>query len=463
MNPNSEIATRLDTAAALPAPASTNPFLQGNFAPLTEERTLSPLRVRGALPSDLSGVLMRTGPNPVGPIAEHHHWFVGTGMLHAIEMRGGRALAYRNRFVRTPEVEQALGLPAAPLSPYTTPLPGRGSINVIDHGGRVLALGEVGLPYEIDRQAQSLREYDFDGALRTNMTGHPKIDPITGELFFFGYDFGEVSLRYHIADRNGRLVRSLDLQTKQPVMMHDFAVTATRVVFMDLPVIFDLKLVEQGHTLPFRWDEDYGARIGVMRRDGDGSDLRWFEIPPCFVYHVWNAYDDGERIVMDVCQHARAQVHGAQEQANDAEESPAVRWLIDPARGSLERTVVDARGQEFPRIDPRKVAYKHRYGYSVHRPWAAGGNAALLKHDFERGITETHTLPDGIAASEAVFVPAGSGEDEGYVVVPVHDLARGTAEIHVLDAQRFAAPALAAIELDTRIPFGFHGDFIQDR
>ncbi len=452
------------TSELSPSAARTeDPYMQGNFAPVDRELTLRDLRVRGALPSDLSGVLMRVGPNPAGPVSEKHHWFVGEGMLHAVEVRGGRALGYRNRFVRTPRVEQQLGLRAAPASPFAASLlPGNGSINVIEHAGRILTLSEVGLPWQIDRGVETIREYDFDGVLRTNMTGHPKIDPVTGELFFFGYDFGDVPLRYHVADKSGTLVRTVELKTKQPVMMHDFAVTETRAIFMDLPVVFDLALIEQGYTLPFRWDEHYGARIGVMRRDGDGKDLRWIEIPPCYVYHVWNAYDDGEKVILDVVEHASTQVNGGLGEVERVEESPAVRWEIDPAAGTVKRTVLDARGQEFPRIDPRKVAHKHRYGYAVQRPWAIGGSTALLKHDFERGTTEAHALPAGFGASEGVFVPAGPGEDEGYLVAPVHDLKRGLAEIHVIDAQRFTVKEVAAIEVGARIPYGFHGDFVRD-
>ncbi|HKU36810.1 MAG TPA: carotenoid oxygenase family protein [Polyangiales bacterium] len=443
---------------ALP-PQSNNSFLQGNFAPVQREVTLGELPVQGTLPRDLNGSLLRNGPNPTQP-GDKHHWFVGDGMIHAIQLEGGRAVGYRNRWVRTQHIQQTLGLPAAPLSPTgVAPGFGRGSINVVQHAGRVLAPGEVGLPYEIDLQANTLREYDFGGALRTHMTGHPKIDPRTGEMYFFGYDFGPVNLRYHVADAAGRLTKTLEIPTRAPTMMHDFGVTATRVVFLDLPVLFDLQLIAQGYSMPYRWDDDYGARIGVMRRDGDGSDLRWIEIPPCYVYHLFNAYDDGQRIVLDLCEHDhtfRNQTDGPE----DVNLSPAVRWEIDPERGSVTRTVIDERGQEFPRTDPRVTMQRQRYGYAVHRPFPSPERAALLKHDFTRGTSESHELPEGCTPSEAVFAPAGPGEDEGYVLAPIFDAKRGTSHVRVIDAQKFAAAPLAIIELPVRIPFGFHGDFV---
>ena len=153
-------------------------FLRGNFAPVEGEVTVGTLKVHGALPTELSGVLLRNGPNPAGAVPPKHHWFVGDAMLHAVRIEGGRASGYRNRYVRTERIQSVLGLPAAPRSPNDTHM-GSGSIQVVDHGGHLLALGEVGLPYEID-QANTLGQYDFAGALRTNMTGHPKADPITG-------------------------------------------------------------------------------------------------------------------------------------------------------------------------------------------------------------------------------------------------------------------------------------------
>ena len=441
------------------ADVSENMFLQGNFAPVERELTIGELPVVGALPPELCGSLLRNGPNPARPAA-NYHWFVGDGMLHAIQLERGRAVGYRNRWVRTPSLEKAIGLPAAAQSPTAAaPGFGWGSIHVVQHAGRLLAPGEVGLPYEIDAQANTLRQYDFDGALRTNMTGHPKIDPQTGEMFFFGYDFGPVNLRYHVADAQGRLTKTLEIPTKGPTMMHDFAVTASRVVFLDLPAIFDLQLIASGYSMPYRWDEQYGARVGVMRRDGDGSDLRWIEIPACYVYHLFNAYDDGQKIVLDLVEHPHT-FRDSPAQRNRRDLSPAVRWVIDPERGSVTRTVLDPRGQEFPRIDPRRSMQRNRIGYSVERAFPEAEPSALLKHDFVRGVSEAHTLPPGCTPGEGVFVPIGAGEDEGYLLAQVFDAGTGKSHVRVIDAQKFADEPAAIVQLPVRMPFGFHGEFI---
>jgi carotenoid cleavage oxygenase len=435
-----------------------NPYATGNFAPVDREQTLGELTVRGSLPPGLAGSLVRNGPNPAGSYAERQHWFTGDAMLHAVELRGGRALGYRNRYVRTARLEQQLGLPAAPVSPHQPFIQGTGNVNVIRHGGRILALGEAGLPYAMTAQLETLGQHDYAGALRSAMTAHPKLDPLTGELFFFGYDIGPVPLRYHVASPDGRLVRSLDLSLPRPVMMHDFAVTQTRAVFFDLPVVFDGQILRDGYSMPYRWDADHPARVGVMRRDGDGSDLRWITIPACYVYHVFNAYDDGERIVIDLVEHERTFMSS---RVGPEDEVPprAVRWILDPGRGTRTRRVLDTAGQEFPRVDPRSSCRPHRYGYAVEFTASPIGFGNLIKHDFQTGTRELHVVGAGRAASEGVFVPTGPAEDEGYVLAPVYDAAAGRSEIRVIDARQFRAPPVAVIELPVRIPFGFHGDF----
>jgi carotenoid cleavage dioxygenase len=438
-----------------------NPYMTGNFAPVERESTLLDLEVEGELPKDLNGLLLRNGPNPAGAVDDKHHWFIGDAMLHAIAFENGRARSYRNRWVRTEQLQQKLGLQAAKTSPYQTPIQGSGNVNVIQHAGRILALPEVGLPYELDRELSTLRQYDFDGALRSSMTAHPKIDPVTGELLFFGYDFGPVHLRYHRAAPDGSLTRTVEITTPRPTMIHDFGVTATRVVFMDLPVVFDLQLVAQGYRMPFRWDDAHQARIGVMPRDGGDADVRWIEIEPCYVYHPLNAYDDGERIVMDVVRHERT-FDTSRIGPEDAAAPVLCRWEIDPGAGTLRSRVLDDRGQEFPRVDPRRECRRHRFGYAVQAKVDDNGGlgfGGLLKHDLLRGTSEAHDVGAGRAASEGVFVPAGEGEDEGYVLAPVYDAARRASDVLVLDARNFSAKPLAVVHLPVRIPFGFHGNF----
>ena len=444
-----------------------NRYLTGNFAPVRDELTTFDLPVDGALPPELSGRLLRIGPNPVTPPADPaaYHWFIGDGMLHAIELGDGRAVSYRNRWVRTDQVCEALGEEPPPGQPDDV-FPVGSSVantNVVSHAGRIFALVEVCLPTEVTGDLETVGRHDYGGRLRSAMTAHPKVDPVTGELLFFGYDiFGPPWLRYHVVDAAGELVRTEAIDVKGPTMIHDFAVTESHVVFFDLPVVFSDRFLGQ-RSFPAGWDPDYGARVGVMPRDGGNADVRWFDIEPCYVFHPLNAYDDGDDVVVDVVRHERmfdTDLQGPAESSTTLD-----RWTVDLSAGKVTEARLDDRGQEFPRIDDRRLGRRHRYGYataldiSVDSDWA---QSSLLKHDLARGITEVHDLGPGRAASEGVFVAAGPGEDEGYVLATVYDAARDGSDLVVLDASDFAAPPVATVRLPQRVPFGFHGNWVPD-
>jgi carotenoid cleavage dioxygenase len=439
----------------------TNPYLTGNYAPVTEETTAVDLEVSGRLPDALEGLLLRDGPNPYGPVdAANHHWFRGDGMVHGLRIAGGRAAWYRNRWVRTPDLAARGPFTAPPPSPIDATIGGSGAVNVLAHAGRILACGEVGLPYELTPELDTVGQCDFGGTIGTNFTAHPKVDPVTGELLAFGYDFGPTHLRYHRIGADGRTVQTEVIDTPGPTMMHDFGVTATRVVFMDLPVVLDLELF--GTSMPFRWEPSYGARLGVMPRDGGNADVRWIEIPPCYVFHPLNAHDDGDRIVMDVVRH---ETMFASSTIGPREPTPPTldRWVIDPIAGTVTETRLDDRPQEFPRIDERLTGRAHRYGYAVE---LAGGDAfdtaGIVKQDVVSGTSQVHDVGTGRLASEAVFVPASpdAAEDEGWLLAPVYDRATDRSDVVVIDAQDVTGPPVATVHLPVRIPFGFHGSWV---
>lgn len=146
-----------------------NPVLLGNFAPVDKELTLTELEVIGTIPRQLSGTLLRNGPNPVAPQA-NHHWFSGDGMLHAIRFANGGAHSYRNRWVRTQALEEKTGLKAAPTVATEMLVQGSGNVNVIHHGGHVLALPEIGLPYELNLELETQGLFDYNGARAGSMT-----------------------------------------------------------------------------------------------------------------------------------------------------------------------------------------------------------------------------------------------------------------------------------------------------
>lgn len=432
-------------------------YLEGNYAPVKQEVTAENLEIiEGALPRELCGLYLRNGPNPRTGVSPH--WFFGDGMIHGVALEAGKALWYRNRWVRT----RCFLEDAKPISnDGTVDLSvAVANTHVVAHAGRIFALVESSFPTEITRDLDTVGICDFEGRLKTAMTAHPKLCPRTGELHFFGYGFFPPYLTYHVLDARGRLVRSEEIAVPGPTMIHDFAITENNVVFMDLPVCFDLDRAMRG-SMPYAWSDDYGARVGIMPRAGGNADVRWLEVEPCYVFHPMNAYDDAEgNVVVDVARYETLW----RESSDRFDEARLHRWTLNPKSGRVGEAPLDDRIIEFPRVDERLVGGKHRYGYAVVNP--GGGVSqpptALVKYDLDTGHSEQHDFGPGRVPGEGVFAPASasSGEDEGWVLAYVYDAGADTSDFVVLDAQRMAGPPVAVVRLPQRVPYGFHGSWI---
>jgi carotenoid cleavage dioxygenase-like enzyme len=435
-------------------------WLQPPFEPVQEENEAFELAVEGEIPRELDGLFVRNGSNPKH--GDRGHWMMGDGMLHGVRLQDGKARWYRNRYVQTPVLDRDRSEPLNPVARLTDTL---SNVSLVHHAGKLLSLGEAGLPFEISREDLStIGAYDFAGKLATFMTAHPKLDPRTGEMHMFGYGFGEPYLTYHLVDASGALVRSEPIVLPHAVLMHDFQITETRVVFMDLPLAFDVAAAVGGKGMPFRWNGAYGARIGIMPHAGGNAAVVWIEIEPCMVLHTWNAYDDATgKVVIEVSEYPFLWREGST--GLDADPR-LVRYTIDVAARSAKRELLDDRPVEYPRIDPRRVGRSHRYGYGL---WSRTFDFAqplddfgLIKYDRERDSATVLHYPTQRIPGEPFFVPASesAAEDEGYLLTYVYELSGKGGSLDIFDARAIEAPALASIKLPWRVPFGIHGTWI---
>jgi carotenoid cleavage oxygenase len=479
----------------------TNRYLQDNFAPVREEQTVTDLPVTGKLPRHLDGRYLRIGPNPLGDPGERHHWFLGDGMVHGVRIVDGQAKWYRNRYVRSNDVSRRLGEPVSrpdwPVTDFAA------NTHVLSHAGKTLALVEAGSPpYELTEELDTVGPTDFDGTLRmghlpAGYSAHPHEDPETGELHAVSYNWLRGNrVDYTVRGTDGHIRRTVPVQVGGSPMMHDFALTENYVVLYDLPVVFDkaqaiasmpramriparlmlgaiigrnplpdpvINRIARGgaegriDTLPYSWDPDYPARLGLLPREGGPDDVRWFEIDPCFVFHTVNAYEDGDTVVVDVVRHPRmfATV------LNGPDEGPATmaRFTIDLVADKVREDRFDDHSQEFPRIDERFTGRRHRFGYSVGLQDRNTPGDAVLRHDLAAGSTTVRNLGSGRDASEFCFVEHENpkGEADGVLMGYVYDRAGGTSDLVILDAETLED--VAAVHLPARVPAGFHGSW----
>ncbi|MGH3557852.1 MAG: carotenoid oxygenase family protein [Mycobacterium sp.] len=493
-----------------------NPYLEGFLAPVHTEVTATDLPVTGHIPEYLDGRYLRTGPNPAAEVdPATYHWFTGDAMVHGVSLREGQARWYRNRWVRTPAVCAALGEPAPTgLDPRAGMLSVAPNTNVLSHAGHTLALVEGGgANYQLTEDLDTVAPCDFDGTLAGGYTAHPHRDPATGELHAVSYSFARGrSVQYSVIDTQGRARRTVDIGVTGSPMMHDFSLTEKYVVIYDLPVTFDpmqvlpttvprwlkppARLVMQSligrvrmpspataiinrnrepiNRMPYAWNPDYPARIGVMPREGDRAGaqapIKWFDIEPCYVYHPLNAYselrDGTEVLVLDVVRYSRM---FDRDLRGPGDSRPTLdRWTINLTTGAVTTERRDDRPQEFPRINESLLGGRHRFGYTVGMDGGyldAGTSAmstALYKHDYATGSCAVAALDPGLLIGEMSFVPnpTGSGdtaEDDGILLGYGYHRGRDEGQLLLLDAE--TCESVATVHLPQRVPMGFHGNW----
>jgi carotenoid cleavage dioxygenase len=453
-----------------------NPYLAGPFAPIRSEDDFE-LAVTGEIPRELRGALFRIGPNPqFEPRDPNHHWFAGDGMVHGFYLADGKA-RYRNRYVRTPKWQLENEAGRSLFGTFGNPMTSDPSVvgqdggvantNIVWHAGRLMALEEGHMPTAM--APETLETLGYAEAYRGRTTAHPKIDPVSGEMVWFGYGVGDHpfarGVSYGVTDAAGQVVRRDDFEAPYASMVHDFMVTQNHVLFPILPLTGSLERAMTG--LPaFAWEPEKGSFVGVMRRDAEVSTIRWFNTEACYVFHPLNAWEEGDLLHADVMRYDQAPLFpNADGSPGKKAAARLVRWTFDLAGNSdaIRETPLDDLDGEFPRVDPRVETLKHRHGWYAADPGAAGTirQGAIAHLDLATGRRELHQLGPGDLTSEPVFVPrsAQAEEGDGWVTAVVYRAAENLSELLVFEARDLAKGPIATARVPRRVPLGFHGNW----
>ncbi|KTD61897.1 carotenoid oxygenase family protein [Legionella spiritensis] len=451
---------------------SKNPFLQGNYAPVKDELFVEDLPVDGAIPPKLCGIYMRNGPNPAFDPISYTYPIDGDGMLHAIYIHDGKA-SYRNRFVETKGLNAEKKAGRALYGGISNPIPtdpklvGKNGdpgpvkdgafIHIIRHARQYLAMYESGPAYEVSAQLQTIGEWCPAGGERPfPVNAHTRLDPNTGELFAFTYNFTPPYLQYYVLDKTGQLTHNIPIEKPASSMAHDFILTQHYLVFFDCPAIFDFSRLQSGGHL-LNWQPELGVTIIVV--DRKTSEVSRIVTEPFFVYHFANGFEKDGKLVIDYVRHEQLAIGDTL-----LSKTPPhlYRTTIDPDKKTATHQQMDDRIVEFPRINDNLTSLPNRYVYMPTKTSAQNeAFHALIKYDLDKQTTLVHDFGKHAEIGEAVFVPDSSGkkEDDGWLALFLYDNKKQQSQFVLLDAKTLDDKPVASVTTPRRVPHGLHGSW----
>ncbi|KAG9449437.1 hypothetical protein H6P81_009402 [Aristolochia fimbriata] len=485
-------------------------YLSGNFAPVKEETPpCKNLPVKGTLPSCLNGEFVRVGPNPKFAPVAGYHWFDGDGMIHGLRIKDGTA-TYVSRYVKTSRLKQEdffggakfmkigdlkglFGLFMVNMQLLREKLKivdvsfgkGTGNTALIYHHGNLLALSEADKPYAIkvleDGDLQTLGLLDYDKRLSHSFTAHPKVDPYTDEMFTFGYSHTPPYVTYRVITKQGVMLDPVPITIPAPVMMHDFAITENYAIFMDLPLYFQPKEMVKGKLI-FSFDATKKARFGVLPRYAKNErEIRWFELPNCFIFHNANAWEEGDEIVLITCRLENPDldmVNGDVKEKLENFKNELYEMRFNMKTGAASQKQLSVSAVDFPRVNESYTGRKQRFVYGtildsitkvkgiIKFDLHAEPESGKSKLEVGGNVQGLFELGPGRYGSEAIYIPREPGvdseEDDGYLIFFVHDENTGKSEVNVIDAETMSPDPVAVIELPNRVPYGFHAFFVSE-
>jgi carotenoid cleavage dioxygenase-like enzyme len=478
-------------------------FHTGFFRPMRFEADIHDCEVEGRIPTDFDGSFYRTCidrrypqrmPNDIAYNAD--------GAVDLFRFRKGH-VDFRTRYIRTPRYVAERAARRALFGVYRNQYTNdpsvaglsmnTGNTTPLVHAGKLYCLKESSPPMLLDPHSlKTLGEYDFDGQLEAKtFTAHPKIDPLTGEMIAFSYEAkGDLTddLSVQFFDAGGRLTRQLWLKAPLVSMMHDFAITQRHIILPTTAMVTSLDRLRQGLN-HWAYDRTVPAWVGILPRDGNAQDIRWFKGPPdrAMLIHVTNARTEGNKVILDAPV-ARGNFNpqfpnldGAPFD-DEARRNTIRRWTFDLSKQGDEAwqeeiLFPEIKPTSFTRMDDRYLTQPFRYSFSLltdpQTPISDGRGRTLrgdtpnawYRFDHESHRVDRFFAGDTHGLWEPQFVPRrpDAAEGDGYLIGIANDYAQMKSELVIADAQHLAEGPLARVKLPFRLHMQVHGCWVSSR
>ncbi len=457
------------------------PYLQGNYAPIDEERDFdeSQLRVEGEVPVNLVGAFMRDGANVAYQPNHYVYPLDGDGMVHAVYFRDGH-VQYKNRWVQTSHLKterkfnrtiygsvgKLLEVPQEVIDAggEANPVRNTANTNVIYHGEKLLAMWEGGFPHLLNNDLSTVGLYDYNGALQSGdaLTAHPKVCPDTGQLVSCTQRWDSPNYWVRIFDARGKHMKAIPVTFERKGIIHDLQITDNYVIIFYAPAFHSVEKAMKGEN-PFMWEPELGTKIIAIPRDGNGDNIV-FETEAFFSWHFCNGFEKDGKIVIDYVW--INSIPFTQDQGTGVEKQPRrmYRMSLDLASRQVSNEQFSDVFCEFSRVDERRMGKSYRYGFaaSSNRDWGdAHGYNCTGRYDFETGQTLLWEYGPQANAGEPVYVadPDSEREEDGWLMCFVHNPDEG-AFLSVLSAGDIARGPVAKVHIPGRVPNGFHANWM---
>lgn len=457
------------------------PYLLGFKGTQTTAFPKTSMKIDGILPKGLRGTFYRNGAarHEIGDF-RYHHWFDGDGMVHAYHFSDA-GITHQGRFVQTQKHVSEMAAGKALVQGFDTdeafmpPAPNPDSVNVaniniIEHGGELLALWEGGSAYRLDRdtlETLGLKTWNED-TRGLPFGAHPRIDQ-NGTMWNFGYVPQADALVIYRINPDGSLHSYGSHRLAATPMIHDFMITENYLIFVLCPFLFDH--ANSGSFLDhFDWKPEDGNRAMIVDKN-DLSKVKFVDLPVFWAFHYANAYEDGNLIrfqapIYDdptvMTRYFHEIMRGKEV---DFSNSALVSGVINLTKGEyLQEAYPAAQGTEFPRIDPSYTGIKNRYAFAMQASgdFTNGGlSNRVLRFDNDSGKSTSYTYADNFTADEHIFVPDPQNprEGKGWMIGTAVDFENARTALSIFDAENLSAGPIARSYVDQVIPLGLHGNF----
>ncbi|MBF2065302.1 MAG: carotenoid oxygenase family protein [Calothrix sp. C42_A2020_038] len=483
-------------ATTVPENSYTRDDWKGGYQSLDQEYDYWIDDIEGEIPQELHGTLFRNGPGlfEINGLRIHHP-FDGDGMISRITFKDGRA-HYRNRFVRTEGyVKEQQANKLLYRGVFGTQKPGGWLANIFDFklkniantnviywGGKLLALWEAAEPHLLDpANLETLgREY-FSGVLSEGeaFAAHPHFDPYCamdgGTPCMVNFSIKprlSTTITVFELDTTGKMIRKHAHSVPGFCFIHDFAITENYCIFFQNPVAFNpipFALGMRGAGECIKFQPNQPTRAIVIPRTPPYKGVQILEFQSGFVFHHSNAFEKGDEIIVDsICYESLPEVEADSDfrQVDFDALKPGQLWrfYINIRTQTVNREIIEPRCCEFPSLHPDKVGRPYRYVYmgAAHQQTGNAPLQAFVKVDLETGEKQLWSAAPKGFTGEPVFLPRpnATSEDDGWVLALVYDSEKHRSDVVILDAKDFSKGTVAKLHLKHHIPYGLHGNFV---